>query len=250
MQKALDHAVYEAAYHKHASTLGFLFENGASTTGYGSLLPAALRFPPDPVLLQVMYEHGWDAEQIDKDMARDEIVIKDLTEWLLDHGMDPNLKGRKGLTGIVGDMTPMNAAALGGRTRAYMTTTMDLLHSRGASLGPSVLVNAVGWRSGGTHQPKVLQWLVDHGADVNCAMPSGTSILEAAIAKRNAALVRFLLENGADPDHLGKHTLLDDDDNEGEGRRIMALRYALEMQADEICDILRNHVVPQDRQGA
>ncbi|KAK8075671.1 hypothetical protein PG997_010334 [Apiospora hydei] len=142
---------------------------------------------------------------------------------------------------VSGDMTPMNAAALDGRKSEAVTETMDLLLSRGATLEPAVLLNAISWRNHGNFYPKVLQWLVDHGADVNCTTKTGARILKAAISKRNAALVQFLLDNGAETDHLGEEVLLDDDEQECEGFRGSALEYAREIQADEICNLLESH---------
>lgn len=181
---------------------------------------------------------------------------KDLAEWLLDHGMDPNLKGNKGLTMITGDMTPMNAAAYNGRV-VWNKPAMEMLLSRGASLPPSVLANAIGWRGRPSYQLQVLQWLVDHGADVNCRTRSGGSLLKAVISKKEAVLVQFLLDNGAETDHVGEQMLVDVLDEEGEvevmvpGYRGNALEWALEKQADEICDIIMNHhIVLQGREGA
>lgn len=56
---------------------------------------------------------------------------------------------------------------------------------------------AVWWRDGAAHQPAVLQWLVDHGADVNQPMRSGSRLIHFAASKGNRSLVGFLLKNGA-----------------------------------------------------
>ncbi|KAK8016933.1 ankyrin [Apiospora rasikravindrae] len=250
MHEELNRAAFAAAVDKHAHVLQFLLENGASVTGGSSLLAAASQFPPDTAILQVMYDHGWDAEHINKDMSRDVMGLekamssKPFTEWLLDHGMDPNLKGKRGPSMVRGDMTPMNAAALDGRKSEAVTKTMDLLLSRGATVDPTVLMNAISWRNHGKFYPKVLQWLVDHGADVNCTMQTGARLLKAAISDRNAALVQFLLDNGAETDHLGEEMLLDDDEQQCEGFRGSALEYAREIEANEICNLLENNARP------
>ncbi|KAK8050485.1 hypothetical protein PG994_012215 [Apiospora phragmitis] len=175
---------------------------------------------------------------------------KPFTEWLLDHGMDPNLKGKRGPSMVRGDMTPMNAAALDGRKSEAITETMDLLLSRGATLEPTVLMNAISWSNRGNFYPKVLQWLLDHGADIDCTMKTGARFLKAAISKRNAALVQFLLDNGAETVHLGEEMLLGDDEQECEGFRGSALEYARKInKADEICNLLENHAC-QTRESA
>ncbi|KAK8021806.1 hypothetical protein PG990_006944 [Apiospora arundinis] len=250
----MSRAAHAAASNKHEHVLRFLLENGASTAGDKSLLPAVCRSGSTDTL-QVMHEHGWDADQINQDMSRHAMVLematssKPLTECLLDHGMDPNLRGVRGLSMVRGYMTPMNAAALNGRKTEAITDTMDLLLSRGATLEPTVLMNAISWRDRGNFYPKVLQWLVDHGADVNCTMQTGARLLKAAISKRNAALVQFLLDNGVETDHLGEEMLLDDEDQECEGFRGSALEYAREIKVDEIYNILESHAC-QTREGA
>ncbi|KAK8137592.1 hypothetical protein PG984_003085 [Apiospora sp. TS-2023a] len=266
-RKALNSAACQAVVGKQISMLEFLLENGVPVTGLETLLiPSAFQYLWDTKILQAMYEHGWEAEHINKDIARHQFAMVntvlremamrsvDLAEWLLDHGLDPNLKGNKGLTMITGDMTPMNAAAYNGRV-GRNTAVMDLLLSRGARLSPSVLAVAIGWRGRPTYQLQVLQWLVDHGADVNCRMNSGGSLLKAVIGKRDAVLVQFLLDHGAETDHLGEEMLVDvlEDDSEVmvPGYRGSALDYAFDNQADEIFDIIRKHRTKlQGREGA
>ncbi|KAK7961764.1 uncharacterized protein PG986_002589 [Apiospora aurea] len=219
----LNRAAYAAAVGKHAHVLRFLLENGASVTGSNSLLPAACHFARDTEILQVMHEHGWDAEQINKDMSQHPMGLPKGTK----HGQ----RGHDA-----------HECRRPRRTKSEaITETMDLLLSRGATLEPTVLMNVISWRNHGKFYPKVLQWLVDHGADVNCTTKTGARILKAAISKRNAALVQFLLDSGAETDHLGQEILLDDDEQECEGLRGSALEYTREIQADEICRLLESH---------
>lgn len=75
MQGALNSAAYAAAVGKHPSILKYLLENGVSVTGdRTALVPGALR-SRDLGILEVMHEHGWEAEQINKDMARHQFAL-------------------------------------------------------------------------------------------------------------------------------------------------------------------------------
>lgn len=60
-------------------------------------------------------------------------------EWLLDHGMDANLPGDRGSTGIHGAMTPLHALAQRGRYDETVIEMMETLVTRGAVVEPFVL---------------------------------------------------------------------------------------------------------------
>jgi len=122
-------------------------------------------------------------------------------KWLLDHGMDPNLPADRFITGIRGNMTPMNAVVYESPYTEGQIETMEMLLEYGAVLDRYVLYNAIRWnRRGGNghHDPAVLQWLVDHGAGEDLPFRHGHMLLSLPVSRKNLALVRFFLENGAD----------------------------------------------------
>jgi len=130
---------------------------------------------------------------------------------------------------IRGKLTPMNAFAyqsISSPNPAPTIRHMEALVARGAVVTGEVLENAVSWKDG-KHNPTVLQWLIDHGADVNQTRPAGASLLCAAVRKKSLPLVQILLANGADTspiDPVGGKT---------------ALEMAQEMDLEEIVDALR-----------
>lgn len=118
-------------------------------------------------------------------------------KWLLEHEMDPNLSTQKRFYSIRGKATPLNTLLKSGGPAQHIVTGLELLHGYGAVVDPWVMENAINWRSGGKHERAVLQWLVEHGADVDCPLRSGSMLLHAAVSTGNLALVTFLLHNGA-----------------------------------------------------
>ncbi|KAI1385616.1 ankyrin repeat-containing domain protein [Hypoxylon trugodes] len=200
-QETLNRAASTAAHSEDAQVLRFLLERGASVNGR-QLLPGACN---KLEMLQAMYDYGWHAEQINQDMKEYpymQIIVSNvpILEWLLEHGMDPNLPGDRRTDPIRGHLTPLNAAAFRGRFTEDAVNSLKLLVSRGAVLDPFVLENAIGLdvRGGRRYSRKVVQWLVGHGADVNYRMQSGATLLYAAVEAENFELVTTLLELGAD----------------------------------------------------
>lgn len=172
------------------------------------------------------------ADEIPNTPRQTVISSRPATKWLLDHGMDPNLPADRGSSGIRGYMTPMNAAAQQGACTEAAIETMEMLLGYGATLDQPILETAIRWRQGARHERAVLQWLVDQGADVNCPMRTGATLLHAAVYKKNLALLTFLLENGANVSAKDSQT----------GKT--ALVEAQEMGLDEFSECLKKH---QDR---
>jgi ankyrin repeat protein len=150
-------------------------------------------------------------------------------EWLLDHGMDPNLPGERGISRLRGNATPMNLMAWDGAQHKEAVEIMELLVSRGATLDPFVLENAIVRRGQPRYQLEVLQWLVDHGADVNFPLQAGYTMIFKAIQSRDIQLVEFLLRNGANTSVRRSR------DNE------TPLEFARMVGVQEICDAIEQH---------
>jgi len=54
-------------------------------------------------------------------------------------------------------------------------------------------------------QVRAVRWLIDHGADVNSAMPTGWTAGHAAAKKGNLQILKMLLDAGADKRILAAH---------------------------------------------
>jgi len=105
-------------------------------------------------------------------------------KWFLEHGADPNLRGRRGAT-------PLATAAL-----RPSTIVLQLLISYGAELDPQALYSAISHRGQGTVQ--VMSCLIDRGVDVNAPSPQWRTPLLYAVRLRDKERVRLLLDKGAD----------------------------------------------------
>ncbi|KAI0170429.1 ankyrin repeat-containing domain protein [Pestalotiopsis sp. NC0098] len=210
----------------------YLLEKGVSATSgrvvYGACRAKILE------IFQIMFDHGWQAEHINADMVHIQFMSpamssRSAVEWLLDHGMDPNLPGEKGLFRLRGKSTPMNLMAARGAIHKDVIEILELLLSRGATFDPFVLENAMARRGKPGYQLEVLQWLVDHGANVDYPLEGGFNIIHRAVANRDRDLVEFLLRNGADT------TVRRAIDGKS------PLDVARKLEAREICDIIEKH---------
>ncbi|KAK6197778.1 hypothetical protein LQW54_010550 [Pestalotiopsis sp. IQ-011] len=205
-QELLDRAATEALRGRHLDIFRYLLENGVSDTS-DIVTSAACRARSSEVF-QIMYDHGWQAEQINVAMISIHVMSTNMhsrstAEWLLDYGLNPNLEGERGLIHWrCGKSTPINVLALLGTRDTDVIEVMQLLISRSATVDPFVLENAIARRVARRVEPhyqlEVLQWLVDHGADVNYPMQRRDTMIFRAVASKNLQLVEFLLRNGAD----------------------------------------------------
>jgi hypothetical protein len=108
--------------------------------------------------------------------------------------MDPNMEADSGtiLVGNGVDFTPMDAAILDEDD----TFLLNLLALYGGRVTKHALFLTIR-RSGNVSEP-VVNWLIDHGADVNADVDPWGLILHWAIERGAWPLVQILLNRGAD----------------------------------------------------
>lgn len=105
-------------------------------------------------------------------------------KWLLEHGADPNVRGKRGIT-------PLATAAL------YPSTAiLELLLSHGAELDPQALYKAICPRGRGGMP--IMRFLIDRGIDVNSPSKPWPSPLHYAVYVGDKERVQLLLDKGAD----------------------------------------------------
>jgi hypothetical protein len=141
---------------------------------------------------------------------------KDAAEWLLNRGLDPNLKAPHG--GV-----PLVEAALWGRAQI-----VDLLLESGANVNIAsssgwTALTAAAFRSG---SGSTIDLLLRHGAAVNLHSQDGTTALMFAARHQDPAVVKELLAWGADIDAV-----------DGYGKT--ALSHAEEERRPEIVKLLK-----------
>ncbi len=111
-----------------------------------------------------------------------------VVQWFLDHGADPNLRGKV-------DCSVLATAAL-----KPSTSVLELLISHGTQLDPEALFKAMNPRGKGG--VSAMKCLIDRGVDVNAvssmAGSQGGTPLHYAVKLQNKEKVALLLEAGAD----------------------------------------------------
>ncbi|KAH7322727.1 ankyrin repeat-containing domain protein [Stachybotrys elegans] len=138
---------------------------------------------------------GWD---INGFMSRDFTALQvasstaGVIEWLLDHGLDPNLECYGGTVFSNGPLTPMDVAILYERN----TRMLDEMVSRGGKVTRHSLFLALP-RSGGA-SIRVMERLLDLGADPKAVERGYGPVLHLAVRRGGYDIVRLLLERGAD----------------------------------------------------
>jgi ankyrin repeat protein len=130
-----------------------------------------------------------------------------IVRTFLDAGMDPNVRGKSGLTALMSASFDGNIAAL------------DMLLKQGARIGLTDDEGraALHWAARGPFGLECVVALLDHGADPNIATPEGTTpIMESALVAfavdlapefgiTSVKTVRVLLDRGADLNAKTKH---------------------------------------------
>jgi ankyrin repeat protein len=113
---------------------------------------------------------------------------KDLVEWLLQHGADPNITAKRGIS-------PLETAS-----RYYFLEdskeSMDLLIKYGAKATANTLINAMlnDWRN----DIPAMKYHIDNGADINGSHEGFGTPLRLAVEMGKLTQVELLLESGVD----------------------------------------------------
>jgi len=99
------------------------------------------------------------------------------------------------LRSAAGDLDVFEAAALGdlARLRTLLASDRDLVKAQSSDgFTPLHLACFFG-------QPEAAEILIQQGADVNAVSPSRIAVIHSAAASRNAAIVKLVLQAGANP---------------------------------------------------
>ncbi|KAJ5163761.1 uncharacterized protein N7500_005591 [Penicillium coprophilum] len=169
-------------------------------------------------ILGSFLENGWDINQpmsrMDPPILSNALNDLEMTTWLLDHGADPNRRCSI-------DFTPLSCAV----EHASLPVVCLLLNRGGDVTKGQVLHHAVARNS---DTVEVLKLLIVRGAPINGIMyqdhrPSwdmyffmGETSLHKAVYLRKTDVIRYLLEQGADPNikDAGDQTVIQRADEE------------------------------------
>lgn len=142
----------------------------------------------------------------------------DVVSNLLQRGFDPNTRDSKGQPGLTiaireGALkvarvllarpeTDVNALNQAGESALMMAALKGNLVGAELLLARGAKVNQSGWSplhyAAAGPDPKMVQWLIDRGADVDATSPNGTTPLMMAAQYGSEASVDLLLSHGAD----------------------------------------------------
>ena len=142
----------------------------------------------------------------------------DVVSDLLQSGFDPNTRdsnGQPGLTIAIREdalkvarvllarpETDVNALNQAGESALMMAALKGNLVGAEMLLARGAKVNQSGWSplhyAAAGPDPKMVQWLIDRGADVDATSPNGTTPLMMAAQYGSEASVDLLLSHGAD----------------------------------------------------
>ena len=146
----------------------------------------AASYPGSVAVLQLLLDHGADIHAKDRRgmhaLGRAAVSADvDVVRFLVEHGCDPNEPGYGSNVRYARQYAP----------------TLDYLLAKGANVEKDALALTAHWQD-----PKLVEQWIERGADVNArAAPYNRTALMTATASEQsgAALVKLLLEKGADP---------------------------------------------------
>lgn len=188
-------------------------------TGTGQLEDAILHRPQD---IPVLVRYGRDPNRLSSGMSPLEFAIRfqriPSTAILLENGADPNRASPMG-------QLPLEFVCQFSSGPQQLATASLLLKAGAdpnrSQSGKTTPLNLVCHRS---HDPNLINLLLDYGADPTLADERGRTALHEAAARVNDATVQRLLDLGADPlalDHQGDAPFR----SAGSGRQQMLLEY-------------------------
>lgn len=215
-------ALMAAVLFADASCVKLLLDHGADPNATDKSGATALMWAvPDIAKVKLLVASGADVNASSKNLGRTPLLIAAsfpgsmaVLQLLLDHGANIHAKDRRGMHAVgraalsadvevvrflVEHGCDPNESGYGTNVRyaRHYLPTLEYLLSKGANVEKDALAMAALWQD-----PKLIEAWIERGADVNArAAPYNRSALMTATASEQsgAALVKLLLEKGADP---------------------------------------------------
>jgi cell wall assembly regulator SMI1 len=147
----------------------------------------------NPTILKILLEHGADPNAVDKPNNSNALTYAANTgqaesaATLLAAGTDPNHANLMGFT-------PLGNAAMKGTGESI--EVMRVLLGGGADIEAGIGSTPLMMASRST---AAMEFLLDHGADVNATRPTRGTALHVCVEGKNFAGIKLLLSRGADP---------------------------------------------------
>jgi ankyrin repeat protein len=215
-------ALMAAVLFADASSVKLLLDHGADPNATDKSGATALMWAvPDIAKVKLLVASGADVNASSKNLGRTPLLIAAsypgsvaVLQLLLDHGANIRAKDRRGIH-VLGRATlsadvevvrflvehgcDPNESGYGTNVRyaRHYLPTLEYLLSKGANVEKDALAMTAHWQD-----PKLIEAWIERGADVNArAAPYNRTALMTATASEQsgAALVKLLLEKGADP---------------------------------------------------
>ena len=215
-------ALMAAVLYADAGCVKLLLDRGANPNATNKAGATALMWAvPDIAKVKLLVASGADVNASSKNLGRTPLLIAasfpgsvPVLQLLLDHGADIHAKDRRGMhalgrAALSADVEVVrflvehgcdpNEPGYGTNVRyaRQYLPTLEYLLSKGANVEKDALAMAAHWQD-----PKLIEAWIERGADVNArAAPYNRTALMTATASEQsgAALVKLLLEKGADP---------------------------------------------------
>jgi ankyrin repeat protein len=215
-------ALMAAVLFADASCVKLLLDHGADPNATDKSGATALMWAvPDIAKVKLLVASGANVNASSKNLGRTPLLIAAsypgsvaVLQLLVDHGADIHAKDRRGMhalgrAALSADVEVVrflvehgcdpNESGYGSNVRyaRHYLPTLDYLSSKGANVEKDALAMTALWQD-----PKLIEAWIEGGADVNArAAPYNRTALMTATASEQsgAALVKLLLEKGADP---------------------------------------------------
>jgi len=215
-------ALMAAVLFADASCVKLLLDHGADPNATDKSGATALMWAvPDIAKAKLLVASGADVNASSKNLGRTPLLIAAsypgsvaVLQLLLDHGANIHAKDRRGMhalgrAALSADVEVVrflvehgcdpNESGYGTNVRyaRHYLPTLEYLLSKGANVEKDALAMTALWQD-----PKLIEAWIERGADVNArAAPYNRTALMTATASEQsgAALVKLLLEKGADP---------------------------------------------------
>jgi ankyrin repeat protein len=215
-------ALMDAVLFGDSRSVKLLLDHGADPNATDKSGATALMWAvPDIAKVKLLVAAGADANAVSKNLGRTPLLIAAsfpgsvaTLQFLVDHGASIHAKDRRGMhalgrAALSADVDVVrflvehgcdpNEPGYGTSVRyaRQYRPTLDYLLAKGATAEKDALAMTAHWQ-----EPKLIEEWIERGADVNArGAPYNRTALMTAVASEQsgAALVKLLLEKGADP---------------------------------------------------